>query len=391
MSEGSSPDSGVHAGGAARSHEQVPHPAPTGSDGAPALLAPSEIRSIVSALGINPTKKLGQNFVHDAATVRRIVRDSGVGDGDCVVEVGPGLGSLTLGLLEAGAYVSAIEIDPVLAGALPATIAHRAGGSADHFAVVLRDALKVGGVEDLAIPPAWQGRQGGSSESQGEPRKDDESPYFQPTHLVANLPYNVAVPVLLTLLDVLPSLQFVTVMVQAEVADRLAAAPGSRTYGVPSVKAAWYGTARRGAKIARSVFWPVPNVDSALVHMSLYGPGREYGSAGGLSPLRNSSALVGSDERCGTHVTATGDDEARNGIHQAHVMRQPCVAKSRVFEVIDAAFAQRRKTLRAALSSWAGSASRAEAILKAARIDPGERGENLTIDDFIAIACAHVD
>lgn len=289
------------------------------------LLSPTDIRRLATALGKRPTKSLGQNFVHDAGTVRRIVRDSGVRGGDAVLEVGPGLGSLTLALLEAGAVVSAVEIDPVLAGALPATIAAHIPEAAGRFAVQLQDAMAVAGPESLAVPQEYAQRVPGSG--------------FEPRHLVANLPYNVAVPVLLTLLEKLPGLESVLVMVQAEVADRLAAGPGSRTYGVPSVKVAWYADAARGAKVSRTVFWPVPNVDSALVSM---------------------------------HRHAVLTDTPRE----------------EVFAVIDAAFAQRRKTLRAALASWAGSPPRAEEILLAAGVDPRTRGERLGIAEYIAIADA---
>ncbi|WP_216379565.1 16S rRNA (adenine(1518)-N(6)/adenine(1519)-N(6))-dimethyltransferase RsmA [Arcanobacterium phocae] len=284
------------------------------------LLGPVKIRQLAEQLNIRPTKTLGQNFVHDAGTVRRIVRDAGVVAGDHVVEVGPGLGSLTLAILETGAILSAIEIDPPLANALPATIAEVQPESVANFAVTNRDAMDILSVADLAVPDVIA------------------STDFMPKHLVANLPYNVAVPVLLTLLQSLPTLETVTVMVQLEVADRLAAQPGSKTYGVPSVKANWYADVWRGAKISRNVFWPVPNVDSALVHMR-------------------------------RHPEPEGVD------------------RRDVFAVVDAAFAQRRKTLRAALSTWAGSPARAEEILRAADVDPSLRGEKLTVDQFIAIAC----
>ncbi|MFD4255516.1 16S rRNA (adenine(1518)-N(6)/adenine(1519)-N(6))-dimethyltransferase RsmA [Amycolatopsis thermoflava] len=275
-----------------------------------ALLGPAEIRGLAAELDVRPTKKLGQNFVHDPNTVRRIVDLSGVGDGDHVLEVGPGLGSLTLGLLDSGARVTAVEIDPVLGERLPATVAERAPEAAARFIVHIQDALKLQRA-DLAQ---------------------------EPTHLVANLPYNVAVPVVLHLLAELPSLAHGLVMVQTEVADRMAAGPGSRIYGVPSVKLAWYGPARKVAPVPRAVFWPVPNVDSALVGF----------------------------ERAAEPVSDADRDE--------------------VFAVVDAAFAQRRKTLRAALSSWAGSGEKAEAILRAAGVDPRARGEQLGVRDFAKIA-----
>ena len=282
------------------------------SDGsAAALLGPAEVRALASRLGIRPTKTLGQNFVIDPNTVRRIVRAAGVGPDDVVVEVGPGLGSLTLGLLAEVARVVAVEIDPVLAGVLAATVADRAPAYADRLEVLPVDALR------LATVP-------------GPP----------PTALVANLPYNVAVPVLLHLLETVPSLQRVLVMVQSEVADRLAAPPGSRTYGVPSVKAAWYADVRRAGAISRAVFWPAPNVDSGLVAMTRRDP------------------------------PATSAPRAE------------------VFAVIDAAFAQRRKTLRAALAGWAGSPAAAETALRAAGIDPRTRGEMLGVEDFARLAAS---
>ncbi|MEV6901512.1 16S rRNA (adenine(1518)-N(6)/adenine(1519)-N(6))-dimethyltransferase RsmA [Amycolatopsis sp. NPDC051372] len=273
------------------------------------LLGPAEIRGLADELDVRPTKKLGQNFVHDPNTVRRIVELAGVQPGDVVLEVGPGLGSLTLGLLDAGAHVVAVEIDPKLAARLPRTAAERASSVADQLTVVGADALRI----SAADLPA------------------------EPVSLVANLPYNVAVPVVLHLLAELPSLQRGMVMVQTEVADRMAAGPGSRIYGVPSVKLAWYGPARKVGAVPRSVFWPVPNVDSSLVAF----------------------------ER-GTPVEG--------------------VERQRLFEVVDAAFSQRRKTLRAALAGWAGSADRAGELLVAAGIDPKTRGEQLDVHDFVRLA-----
>ncbi|XCB30997.1 16S rRNA (adenine(1518)-N(6)/adenine(1519)-N(6))-dimethyltransferase RsmA [Arcanobacterium hippocoleae] len=292
------------------------------------LLGPTQIREIAAELDIRPTKTLGQNFVHDGSTVRRIVRDAGVQAGDKVLEIGPGLGSLTLALLETGAYVSAVEIDPKLAKQISKTVAANLPDTAANFAVQLLDALEVTGADSLAVPPSYRELPGSAETGPVQ---------FIPANLVANLPYNAAVPILLTLLEVIPSLEKFTVMVQAEVADRLAAEPGSRTYGVPSVKANWYGRVWRGAKISRNVFWPVPNVDSALVHFQ-------------RKPQPES------------------------------------IAREKVFAVVDAAFAQRRKTLRAALSGWAGSGARAEEILTAAKIDPKRRGETLTVAEFAEIA-----
>lgn len=280
------------------------------------LLTPSDIRELSNELGIRPTKTLGQNFVGDGGTVRKIVSHAGVVESDQVLEIGPGLGSLTLALLEAGAYVSAVEIDPKLAAALPQTVGAR-HDRPERFAVAQFDALKIA-ENELAVPPALES--------------------FAPTHLVANLPYNVAVPAILTALEAIPTLQVVDVMVQLEVAERLAAQPGSKVYGVPSAKVAWYAEATRGPLIGRGVFWPVPNVDSALVRLD-------------RRPV-------------------------------------PTADRERVFAVIDAAFAQRRKTLRQSLGNWAGSPKQAEEILSTAGVDPTLRGERLTIDDFVAIAKA---
>jgi 16S rRNA (adenine1518-N6/adenine1519-N6)-dimethyltransferase len=273
------------------------------------LLGPAQIRRLAEQLGLRPTKTLGQNFVIDANTVRRIVRAAGVKPTDVVLEVGPGLGSLTLGLLDAAAQVVAVEIDPVLAAALPATVAARASAYAERLSVVTGDALRI-----------------------------DALPGPAPTAVVANLPYNVAVPVLLHLLATFPSLDRGLVMVQAEVADRLVAAPGSRTYGVPSVKTAWYAEARRAGSVGRTVFWPVPNVDSGLVALTRR-----------PSPTTDAS-------------------------------------REQVFAVVDAAFAQRRKTLRAALTGWAGTPALAEAALRAAGVDPSARGESLGVAEFARLA-----
>ncbi|GGM82386.1 ribosomal RNA small subunit methyltransferase A [Thermopolyspora flexuosa] len=274
------------------------------------LLGPADIRVLADKLALRPTKRLGQNFVIDGGTVRRIVRTAELSADDVVIEVGPGLGSLTLALLEQVRRVIAVEIDPVLARQLPHTVAERMPEAADRLTVITADALRL------------------------RPDDLDEAPDV----LVANLPYNVAVPVVLHLLEVLPTLRGGLVMVQAEVADRLAARPGSKIYGVPSVKTAWYAEVRKAGPVGRTVFWPVPNVDSGLV------------------------ALVRRDPP----PTAATREE--------------------VFAVVDAAFAQRRKTLRAALAGWAGGAARAEEILKAAGIDPAARGEQLEITDFARIA-----
>jgi 16S rRNA (adenine1518-N6/adenine1519-N6)-dimethyltransferase len=275
------------------------------------FLGAAQIREIAARLGIRPTKQWGQNFVVDANTVKRIVRLAGVGPDDCVVEVGPGLGSLTLALLPAAGHVTAVEVDPALAAALPDTVAAVAPHLADRLSLVAADALHV-----------------------------RELPDPQPTALVANLPYNVSVPVVLSFLEHFPTISRVLVMVQLEVAERLAARPGSKVYGVPSVKAAWYADVRLAGTVSRSVFWPVPNVDSGLVSLTRREPPR-------------------------TEAT-----------------------REQVFSCIDAAFAQRRKTLRAALAGWAGSAARSEEVLRAAGVDPRTRGEQLGVEEFAAIASA---
>ena len=279
-----------------------------------ALLGPAAVREIAARLGVRPAKRLGQNFVVDPGTVRRIVTLADLRPDDVVLEVGPGFGSLTLALLPAVRRVVAVEVDPVLAAELPRTVAARAPGLAGRIEVVTADAAKV-----ASLP--------------GEP----------PSALVANLPYNVAVPVLLHLLAAVPSLAHGLVMVQAEVAARMTASPGGRVYGVPSVKLAWFATARSAGAVSRTVFWPVPNVDSGLVAFARRPP-----------PA----------------------DEAR---------------RERVFAVVDAAFSQRRKTLRAALARWAGSAEQAERILRAAGVDPGARGESLTVADFARIVGARAE
>lgn len=272
-------------------------------------LGAQDIRRIAQRLNLNPSKGLGQNFVIDANTCRRIVNDAGVTDADHVLEVGPGIGSLTIALLNIAAKVTAIEIDQRLADELPLTMREFLPEKAGSLTVITADATTV---KDVGEPSA----------------------------LVANLPYNVAVPVLLHLMETVPSLNHGIVMVQQEVADRLAARPGNKTYGVPSVKSAWWAEVTKAGSVSRSVFWPAPRVDSGLVKF---------------------------------------------------VRRTPPTSQTtreEVFRVIDVAFAQRRKTLRAALSSWAGSAPEAESILVSAGVSPQARGEALALSDFVAIANA---
>jgi 16S rRNA (adenine1518-N6/adenine1519-N6)-dimethyltransferase len=272
------------------------------------LLDPTAVRELASQLGLRPTKQRGQNFVTDANTVRRIVAAAQLTDDDVVLEVGPGLGSLTLGLLQAARGVIAIEIDHLLAVQLPQTVAARLPERAAALTVINADALRVDAVPD------------------------------PPTAVVANLPYNIAVPVLLHLLATFDSWSRGLVMVQAEVADRLAAGPGSKTYGVPSVKVAWYAAANRVGTVSPTVFWPVPNVESGLVALK---------------------------RRPQPQTTATRDQ---------------------VFAVVDAAFAQRRKMLRSALARLAGSPALASAAIVAAGLDPQARGETLDVTDFARIA-----
>jgi 16S rRNA (adenine1518-N6/adenine1519-N6)-dimethyltransferase len=272
----------------------------------PTLLGPAELRTLADRLGVRPTKTLGQNFVHDPNTIRRIVRTAELRDGETVLEVGPGLGSLTLGLLTAGHPVIAVEIDPTLAAAVSGTVTDRLPEA--RLSVLTADALRMTDVPGM------------------------------PTALVANLPYNVAVPVVLHLLEIVPTLERGLVMVQAEVAERLAAAPGSKIYGVPSVKIAWYAAASRAGTVPASVFWPVPKVESGLVRLTRHDP-----------PATDAS-------------------------------------RAEVFTLIDAAFAQRRKTLRAALGGWAGTPAAAEQALRAAGVDPSARGETLDINQFARLA-----
>jgi len=275
----------------------------------PGLLGPAEIRELAARLGIQPTKRLGQNFVIDPNTVRRIVRLAGVQAGETVVEVGPGLGSLTLGLLGAGAAVVAVEIDGRLAAELPTTVAAAAGAeSAARLTVLGEDALRVTELPD-------------------------------PVRLVANLPYNVSVPVLLHFLATFPTIRSGVVMVQAEVGERIAAGPGSKAFGVPSLKAAWYGDFKVAARVGRSVFWPVPNVDSVLV------------------AFERSESVPG--------------DEA---------------LRLRTFGLIDGAFQQRRKMLRSALSARLGSSERVAELLEKAGLPATSRGEELRIADFVRLA-----
>ena len=273
------------------------------------LLDPRTVRELAAELDLRPTKQRGQNFVHDANTVRRIVAAAGVGSDDVVLEIGPGLGSLTLGLLEAGCEVVAVEIEHALAERLPRTVAERLPEHAAALRTIEADALDV----DILDDP-------------------------QPTAVVANLPYNVSVPVLLHVLARFPTLRGGLVMVQSEVADRLVAPPGSKAYGVPSAKLAWYAEARRVGSVPPTVFWPVPNVDSGLVAFTRREP---------------------------PTTTAT---------------------REQVFAVVDAAFGQRRKMLRGALSGLFGSSAAASDALSSAGVDPQARGEVLGIAEFVRVA-----
>ena len=283
------------------------------------LLDPTSLRSVANQIGLRPTKTRGQNFVHDANTVRRIVALAGVDAHDRVIEVGPGLGSLTLGLLETGASVVAIEIDELLAEQLPRTVGERMPEAADRLDLVVSDALDV-----VELPAAGLSDNGPGASA--------------PTALVANLPYNVSVPVLLHMLELSDSWTTGLVMVQLEVADRLVAGPGSKVYGVPSAKLAWFAQAERVGTVPAKVFWPVPNVESGLVRI---------------------------------------------------VRRDPpptSASRAQVFTVIDAAFASRRKMLRGALGGLCGGSARAAELIDAAGVDPTARGESLAVTDFAAIA-----
>ena len=309
-------------------------------------LGAKDIRGIAGRLGMQPTKRLGQNFVVEPGTVRQIAGLAAPRGGDVILEVGPGLGSLTLALLEAAAGAGdarlvAVEIDPVLAAELPKTIAERAPLLADLVTVVAADALALGGPGSGSTSTGGpRGSVDGALSGDRRERGTVALPGTPPTVLAANLPYNVAVPVVLHLLAAFPSLARGVVMVQAEVADRMCAGPGSRVYGVPSVKLAWYASARLAGTVPRSVFWPMPNVNSKLVAFTRHDP---------------------------LPTTAT---------------------RAEVFAVIDAAFGQRRKTLRAALAGWAGSPAEAERLLTEALVAPGARGEELEIEGFVSIAQA---
>lgn len=296
------------------------------------LLGPNEIRQLAEELDLNPTKKLGQNFVHDPNTVRKIVKAADVTASDTVVEIGPGLGSLTLALLETGASVTAVEIDPRLAERLPATLVEQGADDAD-VAVILKDAMTVT-VQDFV--------------DSGRPL---------PTALVANLPYNVSVPVLLHMLEEFPTIDRVLVMVQLEVADRLAAVPGSKIYGVPSVKAGFYGSVSRAATIGKNVFWPAPKIDSGLVRIDRYADGEQPWAAELLDREK-------------------ADQEQ---LDQEQLRRE-------VVALADAAFLQRRKTLRAALSGHFGGGQAAEQALRDSGIDPTLRGEKLSTEQFVQLA-----
>ena len=289
-----------------------------------ALLDPSGVRALADSIGLRPSKRRGQNFVVDANTVRRLVGLAGVGPDQTVLEIGPGLGSLTLGLLEAGAEVVAVEIDPVLARLLPQTVAERAPEAVGRLVVLEGDALRLEPSGDGAGAVVPGGAAGSSR---------------PPCSLVANLPYNVAVPVLLHVLERFGSIGHGLVMVQSEVADRLVAAPGSRVYGAPSVKLAWWAQASRAGSVSARVFWPVPNVESGLVRF----------------------------ERWPAPVTAA--------------------SRETVFAVVDAAFAQRRKMLRVGLAGlFGGSSSAASAALERAGVAPTARGETLDVAAFARIA-----
>lgn len=271
------------------------------------LLTATEIRELAKSLDLKPTKKLGQNFVIDQNTVEKIVKVANVDSNNHVLEIGPGLGSLTLALLQTDAKVTAVEIDERLANLLPKT-ALKKGFKQEKLKVINKDALLID--------------------------KSDISE--SPNVLVANLPYNVSVPVILHILETFPTITNYLVMVQSEVADRLASKPNSKTYGAPSVKVQWYGQVKKSFAISRNVFWPIPNVDSDLVEIKR-------------------------------------EKEVDESI------------KNELFKVIDLAFEQRRKMLRSAFSSLCGGSEKASNLLQSANIDPQLRGEALSVDDYVRL------
>lgn len=298
------------------------------------MLGARDVSELCALLEVSPSKKKGQNFVTDPGTVRRIAAAAGISPGDTVVEIGPGLGSLTLALLELGCKVIAIEIDQRLAAALPVTVAQHGANSAD-LCVMTQDALEIAGESDLEIPAGWAA----------------------PHRLVANLPYNVATPLLLHFLEVLPNLESALVMVQAEVADRWVAGVADDAYGAPSVKLAWWGRTKRAFKVGRNVFYPVPNVDSTVV---------EFRRLEVRQRLREDLKLD----------LENLTDEAIETLRQE------------VFAAVNAAFSQRRKTLRQSLAGYAGSPDAAAVLLESAGIIPGLRAERLSVTDFTKIAAA---
>ena len=267
------------------------------------LLGAVEIRALAEQLNLKPTKKLGQNFVVDANTCRKIVKLAGVESSDIALEIGPGLGSLSLALLEKAKQVLAVEIDDRLASQLPITAAQH-GFDKDKLKVINQDAMQ------LTKLPA------------------------NPTVLVANLPYNISVPVLLNMLENFPTINRGVVMVQSEVAYRLAAKPNNKEYGSPTAKANWWADLQLSGSVGRSVFWPVPNVDSSLVSFIRHAP------------------LGDEDQRVAT------------------------------FLVIDKAFAKRRMMMRSAVGELFDDA---EGYLIAAGVDPTIRGEALAIAQFFQI------
>lgn len=286
----------------------------------PALLTPTDIRALAEKLLVVPTKKLGQNFVHDGGTVRKIARLAGIHEGETVLEVGPGLGSLTLALLEAKTHVTAVEIDPVLASALMGTVKGKSPDAAKRLTVIEKDALKISAADISGDPNAL------------------------PTAFVANLPYNVAVPILLHVLQELPTITRVLIMVQKEVAERLVAGPGSRVYGTPSVKVAWYGTAKQVGIVKPSVFWPKPNVDSALVQIEVDAE-RDQG------------------------------DEFRKGL----------------FALVDAAFGERRKMLRTSLKRALVNLDLVKQTLEGAGINGDRRAETLDVEEYLRLTRSALD
>ena len=266
------------------------------------FLGAARVRELLTRHGVTPSRALGQNFVVDPNTIRKTLSVARVSPTDRVLEIGPGAGSLTLGLAASSPSVVAIERDDRLIPLLEEVLSNRR-----NVEIINGDAMEA----DLAATRA--------------------------TSVVSNLPYNMAALLVLKVLEEAPEIQSLTVMTQKEVGERLAAGPGTKTYGATSVLVAYFALARVEAQVSRRAFWPVPRVDSVLVRI---------------------------DRR------PEPDQESRQSL----------------FEVVKAAFSQRRKTLRNSLAELAGSASAAEDLIRQAGVDPSRRPETLSLDDFLMLA-----